>query len=107
MSHGAPTVPLLMRHLQYREAVTRLMRACVHITDKDAIDKIMVFRRLFGLSSPSDCDPQDYLVGLHRARLRWPEMTDTERTWSAHWLIRQGYSTELDQVFAPAPEQKP
>lgn len=107
MSNGVPTAQLLMPHLAYQEALTRLMRACVHVPDKDAIDKIISFRRLFGLACISDCDPQCYLIGLHRARLRWPQMTMQERTWSAHWLIRQGYSTELDTVFAPkaAPEK--
>lgn len=106
MSNGSPTAPLLMRHLQYRDALTRLMRASVHVPDQDAIDKIISFRRLFGLECRADCDPQFYLVGLHRARLRWPALTPQEKTWSAHWLIRQGYSTDVDTVFAPRPAEK-
>lgn len=100
-------VPLVMRSLQYQDALTRLMRACVHVPDKAAIDSIMSFRRLFGLPSPKDCDPEDYLIGLHRARLHHTGMTQAEKTWSAHWLIRQGYTTDLDGVFLARPEQKP
>lgn len=98
-------VPLVMRSLQYQEALTRLMRACVHVPDKDAIDKIISFRRLFGLELLPGTDPENYLIGLHRARLHHARMTPSERTWSAHWLIRQGYTTDLDGVFLARPEQ--
>jgi hypothetical protein len=107
-TNGYPGAPTLMRHLAYREAVTRVMRAIVTrpaMPDKMAIDKIISFRRLWGMPVPNTGDPRDYLVAMHRARLRWPLLTVEEQNWSAHWLIRQGYSTDVDTVFAPRPEQ--
>lgn len=111
MSNGAPTAANLMAHLTYREALTRCMRAIVRmppepaLPDKLAIDKIISFRRAFGMPCPDTGDPMDYLIGMHRARLRWGRLTPEEQNYSAHWLIRQGYSTEVDTVFAPKPAQ--
>lgn len=105
MSNGVPSPAQLMNHLSYRESVTRVMRAIAHVPDKEAIDKIISFRRLWHMPVPDTGDPRDYLIGMHRARLRWPLLDPHEQNWSAHWLIRQGYSCDVDKVFAPKPEQ--
>jgi len=103
--NGHPSAPKLMLHLSYRESVTRCMRSIAHVPDRLAIDRIISFRRGWGMPCPDTGDPRDYLIAMHRARLRWPLLTPEEQTWSAHWLIRQGYSTAVDEVFTPKPEQ--
>lgn len=108
MSNGAPTAPLLMTRLAYRESVTRLMRAIVAsppLPDKMAIDKIISFRRVWSMPCPDECDPMCYLIALHRERLRWPLLTPEEQNYSAHWLIRQGHSCDVSTEFTPKPEQ--
>lgn len=103
MSNGVSSASQLMAHLSYQESVTRLMRSISSVPEKDAIDKIISFRRLWRMPCPDTGDPRDYLIALHRARLRWPAMDMHEQNWSAHWLLRQGYSTDVDTVFVPTP----
>jgi hypothetical protein len=95
-----------MRHLAYREELTRLLKSLRTRSDAAVVDAAIKFRRAHNLPCP-DCDKSFYLVGLHRAALRWKGLTPAEQNWSAHWLIRNGYSTTRDEVFAPKPAPDP
>jgi hypothetical protein len=101
-ANGYASAEALMAHAFYREGLTVVLKALRHVSGSEAVDLAIKFRRSHGLPCP-DCDQSYYLAGLHRAALRWPALTEEERNWSAHWLIREGYSTEVDQVFAPKP----
>lgn len=105
--NGAPTAANLMAHAHYRRELAALLESLRTISDKEAIARAIVFRRRHGLPCPDTVDDTEYyLAGLHRAALRGRErfgLTPDAVGWSSHWLVRNGYSTKLDEVFAPAP----
>ncbi len=89
------------------------------LTDAQAFDAIVTFRRRHGLPL-FDVDPLYYLIGLHRAIIRHahfmraaekiPPDADAMRArgiinYSEHWLIRQGYGTDVDTEFNPQPDR--
>lgn len=106
----------LVLHSAYQEELIRLMRSLTTevidggearlkeaLTDAQAFDAIVKFRRAHGLPV-LECDQLYYVIGLHRARIRHSAMTLAEVNYSEHWLIRRGYGCAVDTEFNPKPE---
>jgi hypothetical protein len=116
MSNGTHVAAVdLVRHGAYQAELVRLMRSLTRetadgrvvaaMTDAQAFDAIVKFRRAHGLVL-LDCDPLYYVIALHRARIRHKAMTPAEVNWSEHWLIRQDKGTDVDTEFNPKPEAR-
>jgi len=125
--HGLPLIQNLIRERAYQQELVELMcsltqedangRVTAAKTAPAAIDAIIAFRRKHGLAI-LDCDPAFYLIAMHRAIIRHPKLKeradkmppdeDAMRArgvinWSEHWLIRNGYGTDVDTEFNPKP----
>lgn len=129
MANGVPPITDLVRHRSYQDDLLALMTSLTEEgpagamraakTDSEAFDAIVAFRRRWRMAVLDDdpnCQPLYYVAGLHRAIIRHRYFVAAARgvgpdalkargiiNYSEHWLIRQGYGTDVDTEFNPKP----
>lgn len=87
----------LRAHAQFQSELGELM-SDLGADDKEALDKIIAFRRRWGLPTP-DIEPEIYLAGFHRERFHSRLAEPSHRGYSGKWLFERGYSLDKDHVY--------